>query len=76
MILPTYTIASTEFGYEPRAALTSLDWYNIAHCARQRMQLAHHYYKQEDPEVGLNLWKRERETFWRMNRKSIPDAFV
>ena len=55
MILPTYTIASTEFGYEPRAALTSLDWYNIAHCARQRMQLAHHYYKQEDPEVGMNL---------------------
>ena len=76
MTLPTYTIDETQFAYEPRAGLTSLCWYNIANCARKRMRDAHFQHTDKDPDAGFLLWKRERETFWTLTRKSIPDKFV
>jgi len=75
MTLPTYTIGKTQFAYEPRAGLTSLCWYNIANCARRRMSEAN-FQQTEGDSDGFSLWKRERVTFWTLNRKSIPDNFV
>jgi len=75
MNLPTYTIGTSQFDYEPRAGLSSLCWYNIANCARQRMQLAHHTSTNEGEESWFERWKRERVTFWTLTRKSIPSTF-
>jgi hypothetical protein len=71
MNYPTYQVAGVGIRYEPRGGLTSLDWYNIANCARRRMYAAHVSEKE-----GFSLWKRERESFWTLTRKAIPEAFV
>lgn len=76
MNLPTYKIANTEFSYAPRCAVTSLDWYNIAHCARQRMADAHFSFTDKELDAGFLRWKRERETFWTLVRKSLPEPFI
>jgi len=65
------------YEYEPPATLCSLRRYNIAHCARKRMEEAHTYgyYNSNDATYAVELWKRERMTFWSTLARSIPHNF-
>ena len=72
---PTETLYGVQVEYEPKGGMTSLDWYNVAHCARQRMMDAHKHLNDGDPERGFLLWRRERITFWTLLRTAIPYPF-
>ena len=65
------------YEYEPPATLCSLGRYNIAQCARQRMQDAHYlgYHAGDDHKPWTERWKRERTTFWSTLAHSIPYNF-
>ena len=64
------------YEYEPPATLCSLRRYNIAQCARQRMQdIIHNGYREDDPAHSMELWKRERISFWSTLAHSIPSDF-
>ena len=53
--LPTYTVYGQECEYEPAASVTTLSWFNIARCARERMT-AH---------CGdIHRWRGERRSFY------------
>ena len=71
--LPTYISHGVEIEYEPAANLCSLRRYNIAQCARQRRSDAHPLGK---PDESVELWKRERISFWSTLRASIPYTFL
>jgi hypothetical protein len=76
MKLPAYVDTDgVEYTYEAPQHLCSLRRYNVAQCARKRMQNAHHFYK-NDPEGSLELWKRERVSFWSTLAHSIPYNFT
>ena len=72
---PAYVLNGVEYTYEPPQHLCSLRRYNVAQCARQRMQDAHHFYK-NDPDGSFELWQRERVSFWSTLAHSIPDNFT
>jgi hypothetical protein len=73
---PTQTIYDVQVEYEPSGVMTSLDWYNVANCARQRMSEASKHLNDGDPERGFLLWRRERITFWTLLRTAIPYPFL
>lgn len=76
--LPRYTDTDgCTYEYEPPAGLSSLGRYNIAHCARQRMQNAHFggYHAGDDYKSFSELWRRERMSFWSTLAHSIPHNF-
>ena len=76
--LPRYTDTDgCTYEYEPSATLSGLRRYNIAQCARQRMQNAHHkgYHEPDSADYCAELWKRERMTFWSTLQHSIPQKF-
>ncbi len=76
--LPRYTdIDGCTYEYEPPATVSSLRRYNIAQCARQRMQDTHFsgYHADDDYKQAVELWKRERISFWSTLARSIPDNF-
>ena len=50
-----YTIEGYEYDYEPKARVTTLDWFNIAKCARERMADNCH---------NINRWRGERRSFY------------
>jgi hypothetical protein len=53
--LPTYTVYGQECEYEPAASVTTLSWFSIARCARERMT-AH---------CGdIHRWRGERRSFY------------
>jgi hypothetical protein len=53
--LPCYTVYDLECEYEPAASVTTLSWFNIARCARERMT-AH---------CGdIHRWRGERRSFY------------
>lgn len=58
------------YEYEPVAGICNLRRYNIAQCARQRMCDA--FNSDED---SVELWKRERVSFWSTLARAIPDGF-
>ena len=75
---PSYIdIDGCEYTYTPPLGICSLRRYNIALCARARMQDAHHhgFYNPDDAEHGVELWKRERISFWSTLARSIPNTF-
>jgi hypothetical protein len=65
---PSYMTDNGLVEYEPPSRLCSLRQYNVAHCARLRMQEAHR-------NADTELWKRERVTFWSTLSASIPHSF-
>jgi len=73
--LPAYCIDGVEYTYEPPFNVCSLRRYNIATCARQRMQNAHSLYKGNADE-SFELWQRERVSFWSTLAHSIPNNFI
>ena len=50
-----YTVGGYEYDYEPKAHVTTLDWFNIAKCARERMTENCH---------NINRWRGERRSFY------------
>lgn len=49
------TYGSTELDYEPKAYIGTLDWFNIARCARERMT----------ENCGeITRWRGERRSFY------------
>ena len=76
--LPRYTDTDgCTYEYEPSATVCNLRRYNIAQCARQRMQIAHSsgYYADDEYKQAVERWKRERISFWSTLAHSIPDNF-
>lgn len=64
--LPTYIAElNIKVPYEPASYVGSLDWFNIALCARKRMREA----------IGTDRWERERDSFWRLCAIAIPPTF-
>lgn len=58
MTMPTYFYSdspTTVFAYEPRDYMGTLDWFNIARCARERMT---------DKAGDLLKWRGERRSFY------------
>jgi hypothetical protein len=55
MTTPSYTCYGTTIEYEPKFTLISLDWFNIAECARKRMTEHCH---------DILRWRGERRTFY------------
>ena len=53
--LPTYTVYDQECTYEPSANVTTLSWFNIARCARERMYANCH---------DIHRWRGERRSFY------------
>ena len=53
--LPTYTSYGYDIEYEPRWSLYTLDWFNVAKCARERMTEYCH---------DVNRWRGERRSFY------------
>jgi hypothetical protein len=75
---PLYTdIDGCTYEYEPPYSLCSLRRYNIARCARQRMQDVHFrgYHADDNYKQAVELWKRERISFVSTLAHSIPDNF-
>lgn len=75
---PSYTDTDgCVYTYTPPSNLCNLRRYNIAQCARQRMQDAHYhgFHNPDDAAYGVELWKRERISFWSTLAHSIPDTF-
>ena len=50
-----YTVCDCEIDYEPKNYISTLDWFNIAKCARARMTANAH---------KINEWRGERRTFY------------
>lgn len=59
MTTVSYTYIGTHYSfemkYEPKNYLGSLDWFNIARCARERMTEHCH---------NMNRWRGERRSFY------------
>ena len=53
--LPCYTVYGQKCEYEPAASVTTLSWFNIARCARERMT-AHC--------CDIHRWRGERRSFY------------
>ena len=49
------TYGATELDYEPKSYISTLDWFNIAKCARERMIENCH---------NINRWRGERRSFY------------
>jgi hypothetical protein len=65
------------YTYTPPGVICSLRRYNIAQCARQRMQIEHFngYHADDDYKQYVERWKRERVSFWSTLAHSIPHNF-
>lgn len=50
-----YTVSGYEYDYEPKNYMGTLDWFNIARCARERMTENCH---------NMNRWRGERRSFY------------
>ena len=71
MTNPTYSIVGTfsvaEIGYEPKDYIGTLDWFNIAKCARERMT----------ENCGeMTRWRGERRSFYTSIMKMDADTKV
>jgi len=55
MTNPTYKSYGYDVEYEPAYYVSTLDWFNIARCARLRMTEYCH---------DMNRWRGERRTFY------------
>ena len=53
--MPAYTSYDYDIGYEPMSYVTSLAWFNIAKCARERMTEYCH---------DVKRWRGERRSFY------------
>ena len=53
--LPAYTSYGYDIGYEPMYYVSSLGWFNIAKCARERMTAYCH---------DVKRWRGERRSFY------------
>jgi len=51
----SFTAYNHEIGYEPKYAIGTLDWFNIATCARERMSETSH---------DLITWRGNRRSFY------------
>lgn len=50
-----YTVEGYEYDYEPKTYISTLDWFNIAKCARERMT----------ENCGeITRWRGERRSFY------------
>ena len=59
------TYGSTEIDYEPKAYITTLDWFNLARCARERMT----------ENCGeMTRWRGERRSFYTSIQKMDADT--
>jgi hypothetical protein len=75
---PTYTDTDgCVYTYTPPGIICSLRRYNIAQCARRRMQDAHSrgFHEPDNAEYCTKLWRRERFSFWSTLAHAIPDNF-
>jgi len=50
-----YTVGNYEYDYEPKDLISTLDWFNLARCARERMTENCH---------NINRWRGERRSFY------------
>ena len=50
-----YTVGNYEYDYEPKDHISTLDWLNLARCARERMTENCH---------NINRWRGERRSFY------------
>jgi hypothetical protein len=53
--LPTYTAYGQELEYEPSYKVTTLGWFHLAECARERMS---------DHCGNIHRWRGERRSFY------------
>jgi hypothetical protein len=53
--LPAYTVHGFQCEYEPTGYVHTLDWFNIARCARERMTANCH---------DIHRWRGERRSFY------------
>lgn len=60
-----YTYDNYEYDYEPKAYVTTLDWFNIARCARERMT---------ENCTNINRWRGERRSFYTSIMKMDADT--
>lgn len=67
MTTPSYTCYGTTIEYEPKFTLISLDWFNIAKCARDRMTEYCH---------DIHRWRGERRSFYSSITKMEADTKV
>ena len=56
---------STELDYEPKAYVGTLDWFNIACCARERMT---------ERCGNIHQWRGERRSFYTAIQKMDADT--
>ena len=59
------TYGSTELDYEPKDYVGTLDWFNIARCARERMTARC---------GNIYEWRGERRTFYAAIQKMDADT--
>jgi len=50
-----FTAYNQSISYEPKDYIGTLDWFNIAQCARQRMS---------ETSVNLHVWRGNRRSFY------------
>jgi hypothetical protein len=50
-----FTVDTHEYDYEPKNYIGTLDWFNLARCARERMTENCH---------NMNRWRGERRSFY------------
>jgi len=62
-----YTVGGHEYDYEPNALVGTLQWFNIAKCARERMTENCH---------NINRWRGERRSFYSSIQKMDADTKV
>ena len=61
---PAYTSYGYDVSYEPQYSVTTLHWFNIAKCARERMTETCH---------DLHRWLGERRSFYTALQKMEVD---
>jgi hypothetical protein len=61
----SYTVAGTEIDYEPAWYVSTLDWFNIAKCARERMS---------ERCGNIHEWRGERRSFYTSIVKMDADS--
>jgi len=63
---PTYISYGYDVSYEPMYRMTTLHWFNIAKCARERMTETCH---------DIDRWRGERRSFYTALQKMEVDKF-
>lgn len=60
-----YTVNGYEYDYEPNAYVSTLQWFNIAKCARERMSARC---------GNIHEWRGERRSFYTAIQKMDADS--